>query len=96
MASSTAGIDALVVHAVSKCWTKVIDPETLLAILLGKREMAHWQPHIHAFFSELPVEAVLRFLYAHAVRPSQIAPAYRRHLAEGGDRNPRLEEWFCE
>lgn len=96
MASSTAGIDALVVHAVSKCWTRVIDPETLLAILLGRREIAPWQPHIQAFFGELPVEAVLRFLDAHAVHPSQIVAAYHRHLAEGGDRNPLLEEWFNE
>lgn len=96
MPSSTAGIDALVVHAISKCWTVEIDPQTLLAILRGERDAGDWHPHLNAFFSELPVEAALRFLHAHQVRPSQVAPVYQQNLARGGDRNPSLEEWLYD
>ncbi len=60
-----AGVDALVINAISKCWTRVVDPETLLAILLGWREIDPWQPHIHAFFGRcfpvfLPGRPLLR------------------------------------
>lgn len=87
-------VDALVVRAISKCWAKEIDPETLLAILRGDREAADWQPHLNAFFSELPVEALLRFLFSHGIPPAEIAPAYEKNLAKGGDRNLLLEEWI--
>ena len=88
------GLDSLVTGAVSKCWKKEINTETLVAVLRGEVNAAVWRPHIGLFFSELPIDAAVSFILKHDLRGSGLRLSYQTYLDWGGDPNPDLEEWI--
>lgn len=88
------GIDGLVTGAISKCWKREIDKDTLVAFLSGERAVGEWAPHLGLFFSELSMESTIRFLLANSIKARSLAQAYEQHLARGGDRRPELEGWI--
>ncbi len=90
------GLDSLITGAVSKCWKKEIDADTLVAVLRGEADISVWHAHVGLFFSELPIDAAVSFILKHNLRGSGLRLSYQSYLDWGGDPNPDLEEWIYD
>lgn len=91
-----SSIDEAVCLSVSKSFKRRINPTDLLVALKGEQSSPGAEPHLRFFFSELPMEMVVRYVVAHPdLGWKRLGGAYRDHLARGGDRNLLLEEWIA-
>jgi hypothetical protein len=86
--------DALVLATINASWRRTIDAPTLLGCIRDLREIQTWLPHLATMFSEVSLEALLRWMTAHDISPAVLGRCYEQVAALTGERNPMLEAWL--
>lgn len=92
LASVTRDPDLLVLGTINASLPRPIDGPTLARCLREAEAASRWRPHLDAFFAEVPLEAVARFIAHHRLPHARVLATARR-LGIG---NPALEDWLAE
>lgn len=82
-------IDLLILNAVNKCWNESLDLKTLLGLLQGSIPPDPWRMHLETFCTEVPLEAVVRFMLAHDLTDEELYEAC-------GSCDSPLRRWLVE
>lgn len=86
-------VDTLVLASVNASLRRTIDADTLATCLARARIDDGWGEHLHAFFEDVPREAMFRFMIARALSAARVLVTYRAlHGAEPPD--AELTAWL--
>lgn len=88
--------DQVVLATVNASWRRELGASELLACLRGTAPVADWADHLATFFTEVPLEAIERYIAAHRLPAERVLAAYRAVREITGEENPGLEKWLGE
>ena len=86
----------LALAVVGNVSSRPIDVALLVCLLRAASPPRDWAGPLAAFFCELPVPSIIRFLEDNGVSRSEARRAYRSATLEAGGRSARLEAWLDE
>lgn len=88
--------DLLVLNTVNASLRRPIDAARLAGCLGQREPIEPWLPHLAAFATEVPREAVLAFLMRHRLDAIVVRDTLREVARRTSYRNEPLEQWLAE